>query len=169
MTVIDTTTNLPQPRLFAPGEGEHVWFLNTLQTLKLGRAETGNNLTVLEFLAPPGFGPPLHRHDLEDELFFVLEGEVTFWCGGQDTTYGPGGLAWLPRGLAHRFQVGDAGPARVFQLTTPAQFDDFVRRIGEPASGPVLPEPSPPDVDELVRVAADFQIEILPPNEKGTP
>lgn len=164
MTVPGNLTNLPQPHLFPPGEGEHHAFLNTLQTIKVGGEQTGRNLTALEFVAPPGFGPPLHRHDIEDELFYVVEGQLTFWCGGQQATYGPGGVAWLPKGLPHRFEVSQDGPARVFQVTTPAQFDDFVRAVGEPTDAAVLPEPSPPDVERLARIAAEFQIELLPPS-----
>ena len=157
------TPRLASPHVLGPGEGEHIWFLNNLVTVKVGAPQTGGNLTVIEFSAPAGFGPPMHRHDVEDELFYVLEGEVAFSCAGQEVTYGPGGFAWLPKGLPHRFQVSDDGPARIFQITTPAQFEDFARAVGEPAGAPVLPEPTAPDVEALVRIAADFQIEILPP------
>ncbi len=94
----------------------------------------------------------------------MLEGEISFACAGQEATYGPGGFAWCPKGLPHRFQVSDDGPARMFQVTTPAQFEDFALAIGEPVASPVLPEPAVPDVESLVRIAAEFQIEILPPS-----
>ena len=154
---------LTQPRLLAPGEGDHISFLGTIMTVKAGGDVTGRNLSVIECLAPPGFGPPPHRHDIEDELFLVLEGEVSFWCAGREATYGPGGFAWCPRGLPHRFEVSQDGPARLLQLTTPAQFEDFALALGARVSSAELPPPVEPDVDELVRVAADFQIEILPP------
>ncbi len=157
------TPRLDSPRVLPPGEGEHLWFLDNLVTVKVGGPETGGNLTVIEFTGPAGFGPPPHRHDVEDELFYVLAGEVTFWCAGAEATYGPGGFAWLPKGLPHRFQISDAGPGRILQITTPAQFEDFARAVGEPAAEPVLPEPTEPDVEALVRIAADFQIEIMPP------
>lgn len=156
-------TTLPTPRILGPGDGEHLWFLGTLMTVKAGGDVTGGNLSVIEATMPPGFGPPLHRHDVEDELFFVIEGEMTFWCAGQQATHGAGATVWLPKGLPHRFQVGDAGPARMLQISTPAQFEDFARAVGEPAAAPVLPQPSAPDIDALVRISADFQIEIMPP------
>jgi quercetin dioxygenase-like cupin family protein len=154
---------LPAPRMVAPGDGEHLWFLGTLMTVKAGGDVTGGNLSVIEATMPAGFGPPLHRHDVEDELFYLVEGEMTFWCAGQEATYGPGATIWLPRGLPHRFQVSDDGPARMLQLSTPAQFEDFALAVGEPAAAPVLPPPAAPDVDALVRIAAEYQIEILPP------
>jgi quercetin dioxygenase-like cupin family protein len=151
------------PRLLAPGAGEHVSFLGTIVTVKAGGEATGRNLSVVECLAPAGFGPPPHRHDLEDELLYVLEGEVSFWCAGQEATFGPGGFAWCPKGLPHRFQVSQDAPARMLQLTTPAQFEDFALALGERVPTIELPPPAEPDLEELSRVAADFQIEILPP------
>jgi len=35
------------------------------------------------FTAPPMSGPPLHVHTREDELFYVLEGEVVFQIADQ--------------------------------------------------------------------------------------
>jgi quercetin dioxygenase-like cupin family protein len=156
------SVELTQPRLLAPGEGDHISFLGSVLTVKIGGDATGRNLSVLECLAPAGFRPPPHRHDLEDELLLVLEGEVGFWCAGQEATYGPGGFVWCPRGLAHRLEVSAHGPARMLQVTTPAQFEDFALEVGQRVSTARLPEPTEPDVDALARVAADFQIEILP-------
>lgn len=154
---------LHTPHLLAPGEGDHWAFLATNATIKVDGRMTGGTMTVIESLMPAGFGPPPHRHDVEDELFFVLEGELLIECAGQSATYGPGGCAFLPKGLPHRFQVSDDGPARMLQVTTPAQFDDFVRAVGRPLTGSALPPPRQPDVEALVRIAADFQIEILAP------
>lgn len=155
--------DLTQPRLLEPGDGEHIAFLGTIMTVKAGGDVTGRNLSIIECIAPAGFGPPPHRHDLEDEMFLVLDGEVSFWCAGQGATYGPGGFAWCPKGLPHAFQVSDDGPARMFQISTPAQFEHFALAVGERVDAPELPEPAEPDVEALVRIAADFQIEILPP------
>lgn len=35
----------------------------------------------MEFLAPRNFGPPLHLHEAEDELFYILDGEL--WLSAQ--------------------------------------------------------------------------------------
>ncbi len=155
--------SLQDPTLLAPGDGEHSWFLNNLFTLKAGGETTGGLITVMEFTGPAGWGPPPHVHHVEDEMFYVVEGEISFWCDGKSATYGPGGFAWLPKKLPHRFEIGADGPARVLQLTTPAQFEHFVRALGEPATEARLPEPTEPDVERLVRVCAEFNIDILAP------
>ncbi len=43
-------------------EGEAYWFLDSLVTVKVSGAQTSGRLTILDFLNPPGFSPPAHRH-----------------------------------------------------------------------------------------------------------
>ncbi len=151
------------PTLLGPGAGERHWFLNCLFVLKGGGEETGGALTAYEAVLPPGFGPPPHLHHLEDELFYVVEGEVTFWCDGVSETHGPGGAAFLPKGLPHRFDTGADG-AKMFQVTLPAQFERLVPGFGVPAPDLQLPEPSEPDVPRLVELCRELSIDILIPD-----
>jgi len=51
-----------RPYILGDGEGEAVWFLGSLVTIKAAGPDTGGRLTVVEFVNPPGFAPPLHRH-----------------------------------------------------------------------------------------------------------
>ncbi len=153
---------LQTPLVLGPGEGEHWHFLNTLQTLLVGGDHTDGAMTALEFEGRRGFGPPLHSHDVEDELFRVLTGEVRFVCGDVEEVVGEGGTVFLPKQRPHQFQVLSP-TARVFQVTTPAQFDDFVRTLGEPAGTAELPEPSEVDGQRVAEVCAQFQIQVLGP------
>ena len=93
------------PVLVARDGGDHFHFLNTLQTAKLNSEQTNGALTAVEFYAPKNFGPPLHLHDAEDELFYILDGELWLSCGDVEAVHGQGAMAWLPRGLPHTFQV----------------------------------------------------------------
>jgi mannose-6-phosphate isomerase-like protein (cupin superfamily) len=131
------------------GTGESRWFLDTRMTVKAGGAHTAGALTVIEWSAPVGFGPPRHVHHAEDEMFYVVEGEMVVECGGQRWTAGPGDFTFLPHGVPHVFVVS-RGPVRGLQLTTPAGFEAFVEEVGRIPDGPGLPEPSMPDVPQLV-------------------
>jgi mannose-6-phosphate isomerase-like protein (cupin superfamily) len=44
-------------------------------------------------ITPPQGGPPLHVHQREDEMFYVLEGEFKVQCADQ-TLYGEQRLFW---------------------------------------------------------------------------
>ncbi len=153
---------LQTPSILGAGEGEHWHFLNTLQTLKVDGARSDGAMTALVFEGPRGFGPPLHSHDIEDELFHVLAGEVRFTTGDIDQVVAEGGTVFLPKRQAHQFQVLST-TAKVFQVTTPAQFDDFVRTLGTPAAGASLPEPTEVDGARVAEVAAQFRIQLLGP------
>ena len=52
---------MARPYVSRDGEGEALWFLGNLVTLKSTGAQTRGKLTVAEFVNPPGFAPPLHR------------------------------------------------------------------------------------------------------------
>ena len=152
-----------RPFLRRDGEGEALWFLGSLVTVKATGAQTRDRLTVVEFVNPPGFAPPLHRHVAEDELFYVLAGTARFRCDEHEFTAGPGDFALLPAGLPHTFIVGADEPLRTLQITTPSGFDQFAREAGEPALERRLPAPGPVDAAGLARVAARHGIELLGP------
>jgi quercetin dioxygenase-like cupin family protein len=59
----------------AKDEGEAFWLLGMLETIKIGREDTGGRYGLIEILMPPGLGPPWHVHPEEDEWFYVLDGE----------------------------------------------------------------------------------------------
>ncbi len=152
-----------RPYLLGPDEGEAFSFLGSLATVKAGAAATRGRLTVIEFLNPAGFAPPLHRHREEDELFYLLSGSADFHCDGDILKAAPGDFVLLPAGLPHTFLVGPDEPLRALQITTPGGFEDFVSAAGHPASTRTLPEPGPVDPAALGHAAALHAIEILGP------
>ena len=151
------------PYVLRPEEGEALWFLGNLVTLKATRAQTRGRLTVVEFLNPAGFAPPLHRHLVEDEMFHVLSGTAEFRCDGQVLPARPGDFVFLPVGLPHTFLVGPDEPLHLLQITTPSGFEEFAAAAGEPAGQRRLPDPGPIDQVAMGRAAAQHSIEILGP------
>jgi len=152
-----------RPYLRREKEGDALWFLGNLVTLKATGAETRGGLTVAEFVNPAGFAPPLHRHLEEDEMFYVLSGAAEFRCDGEAFEAGPGDFLLLPVGLPHTFLVGADEPLRVLQITTPAGFEHFAAAAGEPARECRLPDLGPVDPAALGRAAAQHAIELLGP------
>jgi mannose-6-phosphate isomerase-like protein (cupin superfamily) len=147
----------------APGEGERIWFLNNTMTVLAPSEATGGAFSLVESLVPPGFGPPLHVHESDDESFYILEGELEIVCGGEHYTAAPGAFAYLPRGIAHTFRVTSATPCRLLTLATPGGIEDFFREAGRPAEGDGLPPTAPPDVAALKSVAARHGNQIVGP------
>jgi quercetin dioxygenase-like cupin family protein len=151
--------------VLADGEGRHLDFLNNLATIKLAAGSSGS-MSVVEFLAPWGFGPPEHRHNDEDELFIVLEGDLRFYTGGAEMVGGAGSFAHLPRAVPHTFQV-ISDTARFITVTASAttvpQFDAMVAALGTPTDHPAIPEPAYIDPARVAEVCAAHGIDIVGP------
>ena len=146
------------------GEGEARWFLGALCTIKSSRDETGGRVAVTENWAPRGHGSPLHVHRQEDEWFYVLSGELTFWVDGRVITATEGSFVYGPRDVPHTFIV-TSEEARFLLVIEPAGLEDFIRVLSEPAQSLTLPPASlqPPAMDAMMAAAAEHGIEILGP------
>jgi quercetin dioxygenase-like cupin family protein len=158
------STAAVSPIALQEGEGEALWFLGTLATVKASSETTDGRVAVIEHLAPQGAGSPLHVHRREDEWFYVLEGALTFWVGGEVIEAPAGSFVYGPRDVPHTFIVSSA-QARFLLVTEPAGFERFMRGLSEPAQTRTIPPPAavPPDPGPLVGAAAEYGIEILGP------
>ena len=151
--------------MLAAQEGEHFHFLNHVATIKV-RAGDHRSMSVVEFLGPRGFGPPLHTHTEEDELFIVFEGELEFHTGGKTIVGGAGSFAYLPRAVPHTFQILSE-TARFMNVTasttTIPRFDQMVAALGEPIDQPSMPKPDYVDPMRVADVCRDLGIDIVGP------
>jgi mannose-6-phosphate isomerase-like protein (cupin superfamily) len=158
-----TSTTGVRPFVLGPAEGQAHWFLGNLVTIKASGRDTGGRITVVEFLNPAGFAPPLHRHLREDEMFYVLSGTARIQCDREAFDAGPGDFVLLPVGLPHTFLVGPDEPLRCLQITAPSGFEDFVAEVGQAAAERRLPEPGPIDPAALGHAMAAHHYELLGP------
>jgi quercetin dioxygenase-like cupin family protein len=143
------------PLAVGSGEGEARWWFGALAVIKATAADTGGQMTIVEVTEPPAAEAPLHVHHREDEGFWILEGDVTLYVGDTTIKAGAGDYAFGPRGIPHRYTVGDAG-CRMLFICTPGGFEDLVIEMSEPAASRTLPPPAdgPPDMERIASVAA---------------
>ena len=127
----------PTPHALGPEEGEALWWATVLLTVKATAEQTGGEFFLIEELVPRGTATPLHVHPQDDETFYVLEGELTFYLGdGQTVPASAGSFLHIPKGyFPHAFQV-NSETARFLVLTTPRHEQFFAllpnRRDHEP-------------------------------------
>jgi quercetin dioxygenase-like cupin family protein len=90
----------PTPYVLGPEDGEAFWGLdNSLWSLKATAEQTGGRFSLIEEVAPRGEGTPLHVHREDDETFYVLEGELTFYLDSDQPIPAPAGsFAHIPEG-----------------------------------------------------------------------
>lgn len=152
------------PIVLAPEEGDALWAFGFLATLKASGGTTEGRVAVIEHLGPQGAGSPLHVHHREDEWFYVLEGELTFWVGGRVVEAPSGSFVYGPRDVPHTFTVASE-VARFLLVSEPAGFDAFFRAAAVRAERLEIPPPptEAPDIAGLTALAAEYGIEILGP------
>ena len=138
-------------------------FLGIPTAVRAASETTNGAFGLIEhWMMPPGFASPYHVHRLEDEAFYVLDGEIAFVCGGKWMTAGPGTYVFGPRNIPHGFKVVGDAAAHMLLLCAPGGFEKFVLDLGEPEPAPGVP-PAPPDMATLMATAAKYQIDILGP------
>jgi len=97
--------------------------------------QSGGQIAVMDNIVGAGFpGPPLHHHDF-DEMFYVMEGELTFQLEGEIFTRKQGELAFAPRGVPHTFANLSGTEARTLIICTPAGFERYFDRLAAKQAG----------------------------------
>ncbi len=147
-------TQLINPKILDNQQGRPLWHLGALLNFKALCAETGGQFWALEGLADQHMAVPLHAHTREDEIWFVLEGEIAFTLGDQVILGGPGTFVYIPRHTPHTFQVR-SGRARWFGFGLGGSLDQWFFETGEPAKSLDLPPapdapPSPAAIQAIV-------------------
>src|SRR3989337_2162034 len=153
----------PTPYDLASEEREAHWFFGMLVTWIATAEQTGGEFLLIEELAPRGTATPLHVHPEDDESFYILEGECTFYReDGQPIPASAGSFVHIPKGyVPHAFHV-DSETARFLVLTRPPH-EHFIRAAAEQAQSRTLPPPEPLDMEKVGTAAAKYGIEILGP------
>lgn len=144
-------------------EPEQLWFLGNLITVRVSREQCGGLYSLLECAGAKGDSPPPHVHHDEDEVFHVIQGELSLTIDGETSTLPAGETAFAPRGVPHTYRV-ESEQARWLVLTAPGEFESFVRAASRPAEQATLPprvEPTPEAVAGLARLSATHGIELL--------
>ena len=111
-------------------------------TTRLTSAETGS-ISIVEHLFSPGALVPPHRHTLEDEISYVVSGDIGFRSNGKEVTLGAGGYIVKPRGELHSMWNAGDTPARMIEIINPAGFEKYFVDLAEAvAAAGGLPDPS---------------------------
>ena len=137
------------------GEGYVVDLKGFGTTFKVPAAATGGSVAVVEHTLPPGrLGAPPHRHRDEDEVSYVLEGELTVQQGGEVVTAGPGELIIKPRGIFHALWNAGSRTVRFLEIIAPAGFERYFAELA-----PLVPDNGPPDIEGIVALAGQYGLE----------
>ena len=124
--------------VLGPGEGSAYGFHGSAAVIKASGEDTLGQLGVIESVYPAGLSVHEHVHDGEDEMFYLLEGEIEVFCGEERWSIGAGSFAFVPRGQPHRFTVSAAGLARALVITGLSRLAAQIAERGEALAPPGL-------------------------------
>ena len=98
--------------VLGPDEGSAYGFHGSGAVIKASGEDTFGQLGVIESVYPAGLSVHEHVHAGEDEMFYLLGGEMEVFCGEDRWTVGAGSFVFVPRDRPHGFTVSRAWPAR---------------------------------------------------------
>jgi mannose-6-phosphate isomerase-like protein (cupin superfamily) len=116
-----------------------------LYNILVDSKQTRGTSTLFNFLIPPGGGTIPHTHHRDDEVFFVLSGNLSVLQINNDVetnlTAGPGGFVYLPQGRPHSFSNNGTETVSTLSFFAPGGIENFFRFIGRPKElGPGGPD-----------------------------
>ena len=142
-------------RVLGPNDGNAGMLGSMGVRFMLSGDETGGGFALVEHPIPPrALAAPLHRHSLEDEYSFVLEGRVGALLG-DEVVYGEtGDLIFKPREQWHTFWNDGDTPARILEVISPAGFEGYFAEMVD------LLQAGPSDPSALAAVAARYGLDV---------
>jgi quercetin dioxygenase-like cupin family protein len=141
-------------------EARSFQMMGTLWRVLASADQTGGVVGALDERCAHGICAPMHIHDDADEIFYVLDGDLTFFIGEKRIEAAAGAFVYLPRFVPHGFQCNST-EAQVFNFLTPAGFEQLILDGGKPARYDEAPIPNkdpyanhelPPDLFKKYRM-----------------
>lgn len=119
------------PLFLLPGEGRAYPMGRIAALFKADAAETAGQYAISEWwLEPNTQGPGAHAHP-EDDVFYVLEGTMSFLLGERWVDAPKGSFVLAPGGMTHDFENRGTVRAGALNFSAPGNFEQHMPGIAE--------------------------------------
>lgn len=136
------------------GGGERLPYAGMELVIRASADSTDGAFSIIEEI--DAVDAPLHIHEREDELFYVLEGRHVFTVGDMEYEAGPGDMVFGPRGIPHaQRHIGRSG--RTLSIVSPPGFEQFFRDLSEADQNGSI------DFEEVGRISAKYGVSWVNP------
>ena len=116
--------------LILPGQGDQVTLSGGVGVVfKVPGSLTSGRLAIVEHPVPVDALVIPHTHTREDELSYVLEGEIGVMIGDREFIAPTGSYVFKPRGIPHSFWNNGTTPARLIELILPSGLEEGFREM----------------------------------------
>src|SRR5262244_3806570 len=131
-----------------------------LGSVCLSGIDTGGAYCLLEVSLAPGMGVPRHTHTREDEVYFVLAGELEVTVGEKTFVLRPGDTLLAPRDIPHKLRNSGKTTNDYLLVFSPSGFEEFIMATAVPAPENAVAPTEPPavGVENVHKLAASFGI-----------
>lgn len=116
-----------RPHIVQPGRGPAYDWSQDRIVIKAPLDLSDGRVTVAEDTLKPGFHLPPHRHRSMVEIFYILEGDVTFTFEDEVRTATPGTAVTVPAGVSHDVACPLGG--RLLTIFTPGGFEHYLAEL----------------------------------------
>ncbi|MCP4619406.1 MAG: cupin domain-containing protein [Bradyrhizobium sp.] len=113
-----------------PGEGKQVKLAGHPMVFLVTGSDT-RHTSMFEWTIPAGFSTGLHVHRVQEETFYVLEGECDWQVGDERIVAKPGTYLFLPPGVPHNIANSSGKAARVLMTVSPPGHERYFEELAE--------------------------------------
>lgn len=97
--------------------------------------------SMFDWTVPPGFATGLHVHRVQEETFFVIDGECVWHVGDRTVRATPGTFLFIPPGVPHNITNASGSAARVLMTVSPPGHEHYFEELAR-LSANGAPDPS---------------------------
>jgi quercetin dioxygenase-like cupin family protein len=138
-----------------PGEGKEV----TLAGKPLVFLVTGQDTkhtSMFDWTLPAGFSTGRHVHRVQEETFYVLEGECRWQIGEQTIAAKAGTYVFIPPGVPHNIANASDKPARMIMTVSPPGHEQYFEELVK-----LVTRSGPPDAGAIGKLRERFDTQQL--------
>ena len=126
----------------------------------LSGEDTGGKYCLIEAGLAPGMGVPRHTHTREDEVYYVLSGELEVIVGDEVFILREGDTLIAPRDIPHQLRNSGHIENHYLLMFSPSGFEGFLKVTAVPAPENAVAPTQPPAVAvrNVHKLADDYGI-----------
>lgn len=113
-----------------PGEGKSIRLAGHPMVFLVTGNDT-RHTSMFEWTIPAGFSTGLHVHRVQEETFYVLEGECDWQAGNEHVRATPGTYLFLPPGVPHNIGNASDKVARVLMTVSPPGHERYFEELAD--------------------------------------
>jgi quercetin dioxygenase-like cupin family protein len=138
-----------------PGEGKEVRLAGQPMTFLVTGDDT-KHTSMFDWTLPAGFSTGLHVHRVQEETFYVLDGECEWHIDGQKVRAKVGTYVFIPPGVPHNIANTSEKPARMIMTVSPPGHEHYFEELVK-----LVAHSSPPDAKAIGDLRGRFDTEQL--------